>query len=274
MARAGEDVGQVFLVRGRDRADLAIVHQLGEADDAVQGRAQLMRHVGEELALEAVGLLHAPVLLLQLFVLAAKLLAQAALVGDVADRSAHQDALAGLERAETDLDGKFTAVLAPAIEIEARAHRTHARLVEEGVALGGVAGAKTVGDEHLHLVAQKFLPRVAEELFRLRVDQDDLAVVVDDHHRVGRRLEQAAKFFLGAAAVGDVAHRGADEHALLGSQRAEADLDRELGAVPAQALQVEPCSHRAHARVVEISLAVDAMLLAEALGHQHLDGLP
>ena len=55
---AGEDVAEVLPVLRRDRPDLAVVHQLGEADDRVERRAQLVRHVGEELALEPVGLLH------------------------------------------------------------------------------------------------------------------------------------------------------------------------------------------------------------------------
>ena len=65
-----EDVAQVLLVVGGDRPDLPVVHELREADDRVERRAQLVRHVGEELALEAVRLLHPPVLLGQLLGLA------------------------------------------------------------------------------------------------------------------------------------------------------------------------------------------------------------
>ena len=55
VARAGQDVPKVFLVLGRDGADLAVVHELGEADDAVERRPQLVGHVGQELALCTVG---------------------------------------------------------------------------------------------------------------------------------------------------------------------------------------------------------------------------
>ncbi|MDP3153452.1 MAG: hypothetical protein Q8N23_12310 [Archangium sp.] len=45
--------------------DLLAVDQLGEADDRVERRAQLVRHVGEELALEPAGFVNAPVLHLE-----------------------------------------------------------------------------------------------------------------------------------------------------------------------------------------------------------------
>ena len=65
VTRAREDVAQELLLLGRHRAHLAVVHQLAEADDGVQGRAQLVGHVGQELALQAVGLLNLAILLLQ-----------------------------------------------------------------------------------------------------------------------------------------------------------------------------------------------------------------
>ena len=73
MPGAGEDVAEELLVLGGDRPHLAVVHELGEADDAVQRRAELVRHVRQELALEPVGLLQPLVLLLQLLVLALQL---------------------------------------------------------------------------------------------------------------------------------------------------------------------------------------------------------
>ena len=53
---------------GDTGADLAVVHQLGEADDRVERRAQLVRHVGEELALQPAGLLDLAVLFFQFLV--------------------------------------------------------------------------------------------------------------------------------------------------------------------------------------------------------------
>ena len=57
----------------------AVVQQLGEADDRVERRAQLVRHVREELALEPVRFLDAAVLQLELDRAPADLLDAAAL---------------------------------------------------------------------------------------------------------------------------------------------------------------------------------------------------
>ena len=70
VARAHQDVAQVLLLLGRHRPGPPVVHQLRKADDRVQGRAQLVRHVCQELALQATGFLDAPRLLDDLLVLA------------------------------------------------------------------------------------------------------------------------------------------------------------------------------------------------------------
>ena len=68
MLRAAQNVAQVFLMVGRHRTDLAIMHKLREADDAVERRAQLVRHVGEKLALHPAGVLDQAVLFFQFLV--------------------------------------------------------------------------------------------------------------------------------------------------------------------------------------------------------------
>ena len=55
--RAREDVAEVLAMALGDDADAAVVHELGEADDPVQRRAQLVRHRREEVGLRAVGAL-------------------------------------------------------------------------------------------------------------------------------------------------------------------------------------------------------------------------
>ena len=97
-------------MRGRDGTDLAVVHQLGEADDAVERCPQLVRHVGEELALESARLLQAAVLLLPHVL-------QPPAVGDVADRTRDQHTLLGLQRAQADLHWHLRAVLAQPVEL-------------------------------------------------------------------------------------------------------------------------------------------------------------
>src|SRR5262249_11419284 len=85
MARAREDVAQELLVILRDLADLAVVHELGEADDRVQRRAGRGRHVREELALEAIRFLDAAVLLLERGRLLADLVEEALALRHVAE---------------------------------------------------------------------------------------------------------------------------------------------------------------------------------------------
>ena len=60
---------------------------------------------------------------------------------------------------------------------------------------------------------------------------------------------------------------------VLGLERRQADLDRELAAVAAQAVELQPRAHRARARIGEVAAAVPAVGAAVALGHEHLDGL-
>src|SRR6187549_1489208 len=62
MFAAGQDVSQKFLLLRRARLDVAVEHQLRKPDDGVEGCAQLVRHVGQELAFQAVRLLNPAVL--------------------------------------------------------------------------------------------------------------------------------------------------------------------------------------------------------------------
>ena len=84
-------------------------------------------------------------------------------------------------------------------------------------------GAQRVGDQPFgealgndvrDLLAEQLVAAVAELLFGLHVEQDDLAGLVHHHHGVGRRLEQAAiaalhlrQMLLGVLAHADVADR-------------------------------------------------------------------
>jgi hypothetical protein len=53
-----------------------------------------------------------------------------------------------------------------------------------------VHGAGRLWDQDLDQLADKFLALVAEQPFRLGVDQDDPAVGGDAHHRVRSRLQE------------------------------------------------------------------------------------
>ena len=127
MPGAGQNIAQVLLVRRGNRAHFAVVHELREADDGVERRPQLVGHVGKELALEPVCLLDAAVLLFQrLAPQAVQLLS----FRDITDGGGHQEALFGLDGAETDLDGELHAISALTKQLQTGAHRAHAGIQE------------------------------------------------------------------------------------------------------------------------------------------------
>src|SRR5207247_1728506 len=114
-----------------------------------------------------------------------------------------------------------------------------------------VSAPESLGDEHFHWLTEKVLSGIAEELLGLGVDEQDATFPIHHHHRIGCGLEEAAELVLGLPAVGDVADRARDERALLGLERAQADLDRELGAVLSRPIELQARSHGADLRFRE-----------------------
>src|SRR3989442_841048 len=53
------------------------------------------------------------------------------------------------------------------------------------------------------LLPEQLLARVAEQLLRLRIHQQDAALPAHDHHRVRRRLQQTPELHLGPFSLGD-----------------------------------------------------------------------
>src|SRR5205814_1536550 len=210
--------------------------------------AELVREDGEELVLRTVGRLGVRARLLRLRVqpgvLARQLLGLGArgplpderpALADVADRAGDQHPLLGLERAQTDLHRELRAVSPQPVELEARPHGAHPRLLEVGEAVLRVVAAEALGDEHLHGLAEELVPAIAEQSLRLRVHQDDPSRALDHDHRVGSRLQEPAELPLDLLAVRDVADDARDDHPVPSLERGEADLGRELAAVLAAA---------------------------------------
>jgi hypothetical protein len=111
---------------------------------------------------------------------------------DVADSSGDQDALGVLERAQHELNGKLTAVLAARRELQPGADLLRERL-------GCTAGAvryqplrEAFWDDVAHLLPDELVAVVAELLLRLDVQQNDLAALIHHDHGVGSRFQQAA----------------------------------------------------------------------------------
>lgn len=195
-------------------------------------------------------------------------------LADVPDGRGDEGALRGLQRAEADLHGELAAVLAQPVQVQVRAHGANAAVVDVAVPVGGVVPVETLRDQHLHLTAEEFLSSVAEQGLRLGVDQLDGAAVVHDDDGVRCGLQQGTETCFRRLTFADVAHGGGDEESVGRLQRADADLDRELGPVPAQSVQFEVRAHGADLLVVGVAQAVARMLGAETLRHQDLDGAP
>ncbi len=201
--------------------------------------------------------------------------------GDVADGGRHQDPLGALERAEHDLDRELGAVLAPGRELDPGA---------DPLGQGVGRGAKVVGDQPLgealgddvgDLLPDQLVALVAELLLGLQVEQDDVAGLVDHDHRVRRRLEQppVAALHLGEVplrrlAHGDVADGGRHQDPLGALERAEHDLDRELGAVLAPGRELDPGADPLGQGVGRGAKVVGDQPLGEALGDDVGDLLP
>jgi hypothetical protein len=113
---------------------------------------------------------------------------------DVAHHAGHQQPGRRPQRVQADLDGELAAVLALPSEFHRRAiHRPGPGIGEVPLPAPDVSGPQPLGHQQLDGLAQQFTARVAEQPFRLLIDQDDGAVLVDDHHGIGQRLNQVAE---------------------------------------------------------------------------------
>ncbi len=182
--------------------------QLGESDDRVQRRAQLMTHAGQELAFQAIGPLHFTVAQLELLI-GRRELSREGLVqrldfllgllplGDVPNDGADADAFFRLHRTQADLHRKARAVLALGVQIQAAAHGPGRgmRRIRGPVTL--MPRAKVGWDQELHALSQQLGAAIAEHFFGDFVQQDDSSAGVDFQNRVGRGFEQFPKPALG-----------------------------------------------------------------------------
>jgi hypothetical protein len=113
------------------------------------------------------------------------------------------------------------------------------------------------------------------------VAENEPAFAVEDGERILNRLDRAQQAIarepfgrFGALALGDVADRARDEAALLGLERAQADLDRELAAVTAEPEELQARAHAARVGRSRVPASVDLVLTAVARGDELLDRLP
>src|SRR5690606_12650157 len=102
---------------------------------------------------------------------------------------------------------KLGAVFAQPEQLEARAHGAYARFGEVTAAMSRMVTPETLRHEQLHPLTNELIARVAEQLFGLRVYQQDAPVSVHDDHRVWRGFEQTAELRFGLLAFADVPDR-------------------------------------------------------------------
>ena len=129
----------------------------------------------------------------------AQLLSQALLLAHVTNGAGHERPPLALHRREARFDGELGPVLAEPIELPALSHRAGVRIGGVAGAVAGMLAAEALGDQDLHGATQELVALVAEHPLHLSVDEDDLPLVVDDDHGVGRGLEQVTKLLLALA---------------------------------------------------------------------------
>src|SRR5260370_488332 len=100
--------------------------------------------------------------------------------------------------------------------------------------------AKPLGYEQLDPLTDHLLAAIPEDLLGLRVDDLDSPVAIHNHHRVGSSIQKRTELVLHALSVRHVADGARNEQPFRCVDRAETDFDWKLGAIFAQAIQIEP----------------------------------
>src|SRR5580698_2732696 len=154
--------------------------------------------------------------------------------GDVADGAGNERPVFRGQWAEADLDRELAAIFAQAKEFQADAHGTHMRLGKKVAAMARVLSAIAFWNQHLDRVSHQFAAGVAEDLLRLRVYQRDLAVLVDNDHRVGSGFQQRAKLVFSLFSHSDIPYGAGYQQALGGLDGAETDLERKFASILTQ----------------------------------------
>src|SRR5436309_3052897 len=106
-------------------------------------------------------------------------------------------------------------------------------------------------NQDLNRLPHQFFARVPKQPLRLRVDQDDLALSIDDDNGIGCGFQQTPELLFGALALRDVANSSGDQGCLLRLERAEAHFHGKLRPILALTVEFRPLTHGANPRIVE-----------------------
>ena len=121
---------------------------------------------------------------------------------NVSDYASDQQPLFGLQRAKADFNREFGAVFALRAELIAGTHRSSHRSGKVARTMFEMPLPESFRQEYLNQLAQNLVTHIAKQPLRLVVDQNDLALGVDNHNRVGGRLQEAAKLCLSSFRYG------------------------------------------------------------------------
>src|SRR3972149_1621442 len=145
--------------------------------------------MGEKLALESARLPNAAILDFQFQILEADLL-DSLPVGHVTNRRGDDRPLGGRHRAECDFHGELGSILASSEQVESRPHRPRPWSGEESLQVGRMPIAKSLRQQNVDGLAEELRPGIAENSFRLYVDELNESPPIHDHERVGSPLNE------------------------------------------------------------------------------------
>src|SRR5450631_130186 len=111
-------------------------------------------------------------------------------LADIDNHAQNHQAFTSTDWIETNFDGKFGAILAPAKEVEARAHTAGFRFRHVIATVAGMLRTQTLRHQNIDGLTDQLVPPVTELLFDLTVGHDDLAVGVDHHHAIWTGLDR------------------------------------------------------------------------------------
>ena len=104
--------------------------------------------------------------------------------------AANQGSGSDFDGAKANFDGKLSAVTGYPRQGQILAHRPNLDIVEVTGNMRPVARPRGIGYENFDCLADQSSVIVAEHGFCVTIDHDDLAVAVDDNHRIGNRFEK------------------------------------------------------------------------------------
>jgi hypothetical protein len=151
------------------------------SQDGIQGRPELVRHRGEKLVFDPVGVLGSSLC--------------RTLGGDIPDPADDERASVGLERAQTDFDRELLPVFPRGVELLACSHWPKTRRAEIDRAVAAMGTPKPFWHEDVDRFAEQLVASVPKQPLRLSVHQHNRAGLIHDNDRIWRRFEHRAEQF-------------------------------------------------------------------------------